>query len=523
MSERNVDQGRRGRRPRAGTLAGPHAKSPGDARARVAPGAARYAAALALAAFICAGITINLSWIHEHHDADSLLPVLISLDRYLPFYWGQDRYGMLVPLLASFVRDYQLNLFVQTQFLVFAPLLIVLLWHLYFQPRDAQTGLNPKNIGSALVSICLLIPMFQPTKRMSQAWLLAHPYLISLAFLLCAVALAYRADGGFPKLRYAGAGLLVVLALWINTFHVALAAALFALVPVRHRPFRATYALRAGMVVVAVLSTLLVYVISAPYRTPYTYAAMLPLSEAPAALAALSRNLFAEVLYGWRVAMLAALAAALAFLNRPRAAHPRSSMQLVIAAPAVGMGIGVAMLEWVKTSSYEPRYWTTPVALLLIILAGAVAARIMNSGARSMGSSARACVGGSVVLLILVTLAFGRPSVAAARARLDRFTAPDAQEAKALGCTHMLGDYWTIWRTVFHDRVHDPDTPLHAVGFRAEAVRDIWNGVPEKSRVYCGKCSDPLVDRYRNHFGLPPLEASAQAGSLCVMTPVLPN
>jgi hypothetical protein len=47
------------------------------------------------------------------HNADSLIPVFVSLESWSLFYWGQDRFGMLLPLLAMPVRDGFWNLMAQ--------------------------------------------------------------------------------------------------------------------------------------------------------------------------------------------------------------------------------------------------------------------------------------------------------------------------------------------------------------------------------------------------------------------------
>ena len=66
---------------------------------------------------------VALGWTLDLHNADSLIPTLVSLDYWLPFYWGQDRFGMLLPLVAAPVHDSFWNLVVQNAlgvFLLFA-------------------------------------------------------------------------------------------------------------------------------------------------------------------------------------------------------------------------------------------------------------------------------------------------------------------------------------------------------------------------------------------------------------------
>ncbi|MCM2335078.1 MAG: hypothetical protein NDI82_14180, partial [Anaeromyxobacteraceae bacterium] len=53
--------------------------------------------------------------------------MLVSLQRWTPFYWDQERYGMLVPLLALPVRDPLWNLLLQRGLLVLGGLAAVVL------------------------------------------------------------------------------------------------------------------------------------------------------------------------------------------------------------------------------------------------------------------------------------------------------------------------------------------------------------------------------------------------------------
>ena len=71
---------------------------PSSASALSAPGeragSLRWVVALLLAPWM------DLSPLHRFHDSDSLVPVLMSLQRWTPFYWEQNRFGSLLPLLA---------------------------------------------------------------------------------------------------------------------------------------------------------------------------------------------------------------------------------------------------------------------------------------------------------------------------------------------------------------------------------------------------------------------------------------
>ncbi len=71
-------------------------------------GWAFWCAAVAGVAYcVAAGPAINTV------NADSLVPVFVSLEKLTLFYWGQDRFGMLLPVLASPVHDGFWNLMLQ--------------------------------------------------------------------------------------------------------------------------------------------------------------------------------------------------------------------------------------------------------------------------------------------------------------------------------------------------------------------------------------------------------------------------
>src|ERR1700712_4412402 len=68
-------------------------------------------------------LAMGLGTLHDYDHADSLLPVLVSTQRWTPFFWGQDRFGMLVPLLAMPLRDPLANLLAQGWMMTSAALL----------------------------------------------------------------------------------------------------------------------------------------------------------------------------------------------------------------------------------------------------------------------------------------------------------------------------------------------------------------------------------------------------------------
>ncbi len=86
---------------------------------------------------VCAGVAtwIDFSTLHRYHNGDALIPTLVSLYRWTPFYWGQDRLGMILPLLAMPFRNPLTNLLVQMGLSTFAALVSMCLLVRYTLPR----------------------------------------------------------------------------------------------------------------------------------------------------------------------------------------------------------------------------------------------------------------------------------------------------------------------------------------------------------------------------------------------------
>ncbi len=151
------------------------------ARAR-AGSLAVFAALAAAAALLDLG-----AGLHRLEDGDSLVPVLVSLQRWTPFYWDQERFGMLVPALALPVRDPLANLLLQRGLMVLAGLAAgVLLARHVLAGRDWR-------LAGALAAAGLVA--FAPAEWRFQ-YLGSQPYGLSLALALAGLAVAEPgADG----------------------------------------------------------------------------------------------------------------------------------------------------------------------------------------------------------------------------------------------------------------------------------------------------------------------------------------
>jgi hypothetical protein len=161
-----------------------------------------------LASLALAAALVDLGAFHALEHADAIVPVLVSLQRWTPFYWDQERYGMLVPLLALPVRDPFWNLLVQRGLLVLAGLgAVVLLARHVLAGRDWP-------LAGALAAGGLLLAAPAP-------WLFEYlgdqPYGLSVALALGGLAVAEPgSDGRRGPVRLAWGLVLVVAAHWVN-------------------------------------------------------------------------------------------------------------------------------------------------------------------------------------------------------------------------------------------------------------------------------------------------------------------
>src|SRR5258708_6401273 len=67
--------------------------------------------ALSVVAFLGAvSLWIGFWAVHEDPHSDSIVPILCSLYHWTPFFWAEDRFGMLLPLIASPIKNPMANL-----------------------------------------------------------------------------------------------------------------------------------------------------------------------------------------------------------------------------------------------------------------------------------------------------------------------------------------------------------------------------------------------------------------------------
>jgi hypothetical protein len=497
------------------------------ARARL--GSVATFAALALAAAL-----VDLGHLHRLEHGDSIVPVLVSLQRWTPFYWDQERYGMLVPLLVWPVRDPLWNLLLQRGLLILAGLAAVVLL-----ARHVLAGRDWR-VAGAIAAAFLLVAWPAP-------WLFEYlgdqPYGLSLALALAGLAWAEPVEGrrggaraaagaGGPSKRRIAAGLaLVVLAHWVNAaagvvllpLAVARAAADradgVAPAAVRSRLIVDAGLLASGLAAGQVLLRLAPIISRATVRVEL---APVPVAQWPAAWGAFLGRAWAES-GGWMIGAAALAAAGLGLLLLP-GFRPLQRGALLRAGALAVAGVAYALftgtLPWVRDNAFHWRY-LAPAAVLLLVAAASLVAEPLARFARA----------GRWVLVAAVTavpaaalLAAGAPSLTRVRADLDAVAGGHTEDVLAARCDLVAGDYWTVWPTVWHAtwtaRARGVGRPIHGITHRASPTAfDWWDRPRETLRICRPHGAERDAERWLGLFHLWPAEVVERRPTLDVLVP----
>ena len=480
----------------------------------------RRRAVLLFGAVALAALLVDLGRFHRLEHADSIVPVLVALQRWTPFYWDQERYGMLVPLLSLPASDPLGNLLVQRGLLVLAGLAsVVLLARHVLARRDWA-------VAGALSAAALLLAA-------PEAWrfefLGDQPYGLSGALALAGLAFAEPGPAGRrPAWRLAAGGLLILAAHWVNA---AVGVALVALAPARAavdaREGEAAAQVRARLVVdVALLGGGLLVGQALLWIQPLVtgqplrgVASLLPADRWPSAWAALLGNAWREA-GAWPWFLLVAAGAGVALLSLPslrpaRRAEVGRALALVLAAVAYALFAG--SLRWVADNAFHWRYLAPSAVLVHVAAVGLLAEPLGRLGRRALTAA--------LVLLPAAALAAsGVPSLARVRQDLDAVAGRHTEDVLEAGCNLVAGDYWTVWPAVWHAtwvaRERGLERRFWGIAHRANPTVSQWRALPPQAlRVCVPLGEDREAERWLRAFHLWPAREIGRRGTVSVREP----
>ncbi len=522
---------------------------------------------------------IDFSVIHRYHNSDTLVMSLISLYQWTPLFWEQNRLGMLVPLLARPFHDPTTNLQVQAALVLLSGFGSFFLLGYYVAGR--RRGMAIGALGS--LWFVLAVHLEQQWGYLINN----HHYATSTTLsLLALIALTrWQMFGGWW--RPAAAVLLIWLALWVNisaTFALGPlvllrrwllgdAAARFdqsdihgliwgscatgfasasadaglsvkytgrasgTRIPSRDKLLAnirlATLARLARdypacdwIALAATASGMLISMgISRYFSTVAEQYGFLPPREWLACSIAVLRNMPDELHGNWLLIVAIMAASALPTLAWPagRQAFGRSlCLALGLLIPAAVQFLFMTSLDHVHRSNY-PHYVFVPIflwqgACILLAVLQWTAVLPDNRAVRRL----------PVVLVVLFCVVaaarWGRPGRDVAQRALDENSNEFVADVLAQRCTHVSGEYWHVWKTVYHAnrRLAHEGSPYIVWGIaqRSLPTAHRWTQVPlAETRIAEIIGDEEAAGRALHHYGIEPLSVDTTTELIRVLRP----
>lgn len=480
---------------------------------------ARTHAILFLAAAAIAALCIDFGSFHRLHNSDSIVPVLMSLFRWTPFYWDQDRFGMLVALLAVPFKNPLTNLLLQSAIDAFCGLAVFFLCARYVVRRDWLL------IGAISASLFLL---FNSGEARFLYLGLIQPYGVGM-FLGLGGLLLLEA----PKLsRVArlGLGFICLLAAsWVDS------AVIFVLLPMIFFRWLFERGAARGLDRKLILAAALV---CASFAAMYACSGIVarsvnygewpypPVSpwKWPAMWFQFGKVFWSNYLgqmWGISVASLLVLGALVRFASREKIRW-LSPATANLAASAVVSFLLIGCMSHISNTSFDPRFGLPSMVLLQI---GAVAwvlppiLAFLNSGGRRAVLAAGMCL-----FLVTPLILYGRPSMARVRSDLDATIGQYTPDIIQSGATHIIGDYWKVWPAVFHANMMlyemGSDRRIWGVTVRSAPTEIFWSQIPPAKMRLAAIHGDSAIAYTLDEYSFPPVAQVGTFRDIVIFTPV---
>ena len=399
---------------------------------------------------------MGLGTLHDLQHADSLLTVLISTQRWTPFFWGQDRFGMLVPLLAMPLHHPLANLLAQGWMMTIAALLAPFVMARFLDGRAGAW------VAIGAGANLLFLTIATPDVRFD--WLVAQPYGLSLSLGFAGLIVA---DEGDARSRGAIAFMLLALACWVNVGVVVMLAAAAAISGAR--PLRLLLLSGGG---IALASLVARYGTSAR-----TIAALAPprqwlvgwwqlLAGLPGVTArpaiVITVGIVTVIAAGW-------LAAA------RRLPSSRSLLALLAMAALSWLALGTSL--WVGMNLYVFRYMY-PVLLIAGVATSSMIAALFT------GRTAPVSMAALAMLIAFAMVEYGEPSLGRVERGINERFGHQTAAVIHSGATVIAGNYWRVWPAVFHAnlalaRIHS-QTRVFGLTTRSEETDPLWKNATQR-------------------------------------------
>ncbi len=409
-------------------------------------------------------------------DADTILMALMSTQKLTLFYWGQNRYANVLPLLFSPIADLWWNLAAHlwaqaATYLLMLEAMADVLCQLHDQPPTRTRRLLLFGLLVAL-PLELLRPF-----ALYQFAVSAQPYALSLLLLLWAAGAWRRRVVRRAWVLPCAVG--VVAAIGVNPALVLIVLTFLALQAWRGeaRPW-----LGFALLVLAAFAVWTALSLTYPLHGPSSYT-QLALQTWPTALSQSATDLRNNAIFPRYFVLAAALLGLVTWACQPPPL-PRALRQALGVAIVAGVGWWLFFLanRWVQDNGSPFRYFMPLLFAPLVALAAGywhvLAARPGRWPSRLV-----------VALCALAFTAFAvRPWLPLARYGVFAAAAEPVRIARAHRIRYFAGDYWLVWPAIFTLRA--AGEPAFGVFSRGSVMRA---EVAQAIRASQRRGAEPLV------------------------------
>ena len=430
-------------------------------------------------------LVISSVWLAFGHleysqHADSLVLTLASLQHWTPYFWYQDRYGMLIPLLTIPVHNPLTNMMLQSALGILAAFAAGFLLVSYFF-QDSRVWW----VAAALQNVWLIL---LASKDVQFNWLVDLPYAPSFALGFASLILSRKG-------RTVAALILMLLSHWVN---IGAYLVLLPIVVFRYLITRERRELIKDLALVA-LGTLVGTLGKSFADAPRTPTSLDPVALWPSAWLQLFQHVRESGMDRPHIYLLwmivpAMVGTIVVFLLRQR------KYPLLVAASLVIVGVlnwlFVGTLFWVRANLYHQRYVFSSLFLFAMALAVLTVAPFQNAPEQGRRWAA---IAAALAILVSGAVVYGKPSRSQVQRDMDQRYGTHTADILASQATLVAGYYWTVWPAVFDANLalyrRGEHRTIYGLSFRDNPTLRDW----ALERSVCAAA--PVGDPARTQFG----------------------
>ena len=449
--------------------------------------------------------------INRFHSADSLLFQLESRHHWMPFYWEQDRIGMLWPLVTKPIEHPLHNLLVQTGLTIFCGLAFPFVFLRILNPAASTL---PASLATAWIVVAA-------PDAIVENWFVVCQYPSAL-FLggFGLLLLRSAAEESLPWWRIAIGIAMLVLAHWV---YVAVVFVVFPLAVVQRWCQRGTFQLNRIACYAVVGAFAVGFALMQWVRGRYPGIDVTPttinsFATIPGHFFEFLRQLANQsdgALWksGTVIGLISVLGIGVTLRRRISTTMWRTITGLIVV--ALGELIVASTLTWPCEMGHSPRYALAFVAGILLAK-GLIAVSVVSvRWGRWLELLSMGMLAGAFILQ------FGIPSVSAVRADVDRRFGQHTESLLTSGADAVSGEYWKMWPVVYHLELVRYERGLppmnNVVGLRTSAYWRSWKTAgPDGFLVAVPRPLPHEIERIGEERGLAPLVPIREHGQLMI-------